>query len=387
MENAALPSSTNSSDPESEECHYLYDGSLWREAYLTEVTRPNLIALAVINSLAVIPTILLNALIILAVATRHRLRTNSNKLVACLAGTDVLGGLVVQLIAIAVELKRIFGHGPFCSLEKASWVVMLGVSLTSLNTVALISIDRYIAIKHPLRYMTIVTKQRIKTGILLVWAVGLLVTIQEVVMAVIDSGTQLYFRYLNVKDVILGILALFDIAVITYTYYYIFSETRRQNKRLKTEQLSQEEAKRLKKDGKASNTLTMILAVLVLGYLPTIILAIVTASTNNVIQPHIITVLWSWISIFAQIGFLFDPIIFFWRVKKLRHAILEILHYRQPENKPPPIEMKEIKHYRSEIEPTTSEAFSTAVARQEPVLLSCHNHQAEEIIHIEESAV
>lgn len=380
MSNVSLPSSTNSSDPESEECHYLYDGSLWRQSYLTDFTRANLVAVTITNSVAVLPTILLNALVILAVVSRCRLRTNSNKLVAWLAGTDFISGLVVQPIGIAVELKRILSDGPFCTSEKASWVVSLGSGFITLGNLALISIDRYVSIKHPLRYRTIITKKRVQTGLLLVWAIGILVTIQEITLAVKDSGTELYLLYIKVKDVILAIVGSIGIAVIIYTYCYIFSETRRQNKRVQAEQLSQEEAKRVKKEKKAANTLTMILGSLVLTYIPVII---VTASSDDIIEPHVMSVLWSWVATFNYLASLSNPIIFFLRMKKLRHAVLEILHYRQPENSPPPIEMKVIKRYRLEIQPTSSEAFSMVVTRQDPVLLSFSRLQAEEIVHIE----
>lgn len=44
----------------------------------------------------------------------------------------------------------------------------------------------------------------------------------------------------------------------------------------------------------------------------------------------------------------------------------------------------EIQRYRPEIQPTTCEAFSMAVERQEPVLLSFRNlDEAEEIIPID----
>lgn len=380
MSNVSLPSSTNSSDPESEECHYLYDGSLWRQSYLTDFTRANLVAVTITNSVAVLPTILLNALVILAVVSRCRLRTNSNKLVAWLAGTDFISGLVVQPIGIAVELKRILSDGPFCTSEKASWVVSLGSGFITLGNLALISIDRYVSIKHPLRYRTIITKKRVQTGLLLVWAIGILVTIQEITLAVKDSGTELYLLYIKAKDVILAIVGSIGIAVIIYTYCYIFSETRRQNKRVQAEQLSQEEAKRAKKEKKAANTLTMILGSLVLTYIPVII---VTASSDDIIEPHVMSVLWSWVATFNYLASLSNPIIFFLRMKKLRHAVLEILHYRQPENSPPPIEMKVIKRYRLEIQPTSSEAFSMVVTRQDPVLLSFSRLQAEEIVHIE----
>ena len=87
------------------------------------------------------------------------------------------------------------------------------------------------------------------------------------------------------------------------------------------------------------------------------------------------------------LGSLCNPIIFFWRVKKLRRAILEILHYRHSENSPPPIEMEQIKRYRPKIQLSTTEAFSGSGARQEPVQLSLTNPQADEIVDIEESTV
>ena len=368
--------SLDSSDRGNKECPYM-NGLVWRQEYLTDVTYPHLVAVTVINLLAVLPTFLLTALVIVAVATRHRLQSQSNVLVVGLAITDLLNGLVNQGIAIAIELRRIFSDGPFRNLEKASLVAMSGCG--SLGNIVLISIVRYISIKNPLRYTTIVTKKRIKAGLVLAWAVGLLVTIHELTLAVIDSGTDLYFLYMQVTSSILSMLVLAAIVVIGYTYWYIFSESRRQRKRLQTEQLLEEEAKRVKKENNTANTLTIILGTLVITYLPTVVVVFVMGYSEVILEPHIISVLWSWVVAFSLLASLCNPIIFFWRVKKLRHAILEILHCRQPENSPPPIEMIEIRRCRPDIQPTTTEAFSRTVARQEPVLLSFRNLQAVEI--------
>ena len=256
MSNTSLPLTTQSPGSDEEDCPYMY-GSVWRQEYLTDVTYPHLVALTVINLLAVLPTVLLNSLVIVAVATRHRLQSNSNVLVAWLAGTDLLNGLVNQDIEIALELSRISSHGPFCNLEKASAVARTGYFFLSIGNLVLISTDRYISIKQPLRYETIVTKQRISTGLVLAWAVGLFITIHELTMTVIDSGTDLYFLYMKMSYVIMLILVLAAIVVICYTNCYIFSASRRQKKRLLTEPLPEEEAKRLKEENKATNTLTL----------------------------------------------------------------------------------------------------------------------------------
>ena len=390
MRNDSLLSpSMDSSDPaENEECPYMH-GFVWRQEYLTDVTYRHIVALTIINLLAVLLNLVLNTLVIIAVATRHRLQSKSNVLVAWLAGADLLNGLVTQDIEIAINLTRIFSDGPFCNLEKASVVAMTACCFLSLGSLVLISINRYFSIKDPLRYTTIVTSKRIKTGLLLTWATGLFVTIHELTLAVIDSETDLYFLYMKVSTFILSILVLLALLVISYAYGYIFSESQRHKKRLHTEQLPAEEAKRLKKENKAANTLTLILATLVITYIPTVVLVFITGYSEDILELHITSVIWSWVTTFSLVGSLCNPIIFFWRMKNLRDAILEILHYRQPENSPPPIEMREIKRNPFEVQPSsTTEAFSSTGANEEPVLPLFKNLQAlETACNVEETAV
>ena len=74
---------------------------------------------------------------------------------------------------------------------------------------------------------TIVANQRIKAGPLLAWAVGVLVTIHKLTLAVLDSGTDLYLKVIYFTLSILTLVAVFVIGY-TYLYCYIFSESRLQ---------------------------------------------------------------------------------------------------------------------------------------------------------------
>ncbi len=347
---SASPSSpTHSFEPtEKEECPYLL-GAVWRETYMARDTFINLIAVACITLLSVLPTILLNALVILAVAAKRRLQTNSNILLACLAGTDLLTGLVVYPVAIAVDMKRIFGAGPFCTLEKLFLVALVMVGFASLSHLVLISVDRYIAVKYPLRYENIVTKQRIKIGVVLVWAITVLTTIQESFPAfILDDEAKTYSVYMTVNSLIYVVIFSVYTGAIAYTYCYILSETRRQKKRIETEQLTQEEAKRVKKDNKAANTLTMILCALIVTYLPLTIDGVVTAL--DMIEPRVESIVLSWCTTFIMLASFFNPVIYCWRIKKLRRAFLEFLPFRQLENRPQDFEMIEIQRHRTEIQ-------------------------------------
>ena len=65
---------------------------------------------------------------------------------------------------------------------------------------------------------------------------------------------------------------------------------------------------------------------------------------------------------------------------ELRKGVLEILHFRQPENTE--IGMQVIQRHRPQVPLTASDAFSRAVVKQEPVLLSFRYLQTEETIPI-----
>ena len=281
-------------------------------------------------------TILLNALVIFAVATRRRLRNNSTILLASLAGADLLTGLVVLPFAFALDLRRLLGFDLFCSLEKA-FTVTATVTCASISHLVMISVDRYIAIKYPLRYQEIVTETRILISIVLAWGFTLLVTINELVLALIDSDS-VYSIYSHVNTIIQIAIGTLSIVVISLSYGYIYSETRRQVKRLKAEQLPQEEVQRIKNDRTASTTLAIILIALVATYLPTIVLTALSSSIAA--PPRFICIIWSWVGGTCVLGPLCNPIIYCWRMKNLRRAFLDIVHLRQPENTLPETEVR-----------------------------------------------
>ena len=88
---------------------------------------------------------------------------------------------------------------------------------------------------------------------------------------------------------------------------------------------------------------TIILGVIVLTYLPSIIWGAVIASLDDTIEPHFMAIGLGWTDTFVMLGSLSSPLIYCWRFKKLRHAFLEMLRLREPENRPPEIEVAVIR--------------------------------------------
>ena len=317
----------------SEGCPYLEEVA-WRDDFLlTEGTYSHLVTIISINSISVLPTVLLNALVIFAVATRERLRNKSTILLACLAGADLLTGLVGQPIRIAVEVQRILKKGTFCgALERVSFVSVGCHIFATLAHLVLITIDRYIAVKKPLRYRDFVTTRRVICGVLSAWGFTMYVTIQESILATVNRASDIYNVYNKVSFSTLTTFGLICIVFIGGVYLYIFSETRRQQ-RTQTEHLRVEEIRTIRKNNKAARTLGIILVVLTATYLPAIIVFILGFSVS--LERHVSNRFAGWAATLIMLGPLCNPVIYCWRMKRLRRAFLQILHSGKQENNQP----------------------------------------------------
>ena len=88
------------------------------------------IIIIIINTTSFPCTVILNVLVIKAVKTTPRLRTNSNILLACLAVTDALTGLLCQPLFILWRIFLVFGLSN-SETAKISFISSLLVTLVS----------------------------------------------------------------------------------------------------------------------------------------------------------------------------------------------------------------------------------------------------------------
>ena len=124
----------------------------------------SLVASAVLNLAAFPFTILLNALIMVAVKTKRRLQTHPNILLACLALTDLMVGLVLQPLHIAKTISILQAGKDayeFCNINMPFAVSLLMFSFGTNCHLLLISGERYLAIKHTFTHATVVTRTRL----------------------------------------------------------------------------------------------------------------------------------------------------------------------------------------------------------------------------------
>ena len=271
---------------------YLYHDETEGRENVTEDLYRNQIAVNILNSIAVVPTVFLNALVIFAVSTRRPLQSNANILLACLAVTDLLCGMILQPIEMVLNLAEILGVGPFWALEKIFITTLTGVVLASVDHLVMISVERYIAIKYSLRYSDIVTRKWLKTGVLLAWAAfAVLVMTQETIIAVADTRTEFFCSYLRALNVVYLIIGIFYLAVVSYANVYMCLETKRHKKRIQNEQVTYEEARKAKNDRRSTTTVAMVLAALVFTTCSSQMF-LWKAISDSAMEPNARTILW-----------------------------------------------------------------------------------------------
>ena len=127
-------------------------------------THPALTVLIVVVTLAIVVANVIN---IVVISTTKSLQNPSGHLMISLAIGDLLMGLVVTPSSIGASRYGYWPYGQvFCFF---SGYVALLVMCTSIWTLAIISLNRWIHVSRPLQYETIVTRRRCFAAILLVW--------------------------------------------------------------------------------------------------------------------------------------------------------------------------------------------------------------------------
>ena len=214
----------------------------------------SLIIAAVLSSIACPFTIFLNALAMVAVKIKRRLQTHPNILLACMAVTDLLVGLVVQPLYITNTIFLLQGKGfhEFCDIEEAFTVSFTLVSTASLLHLVLISGERYLAVNHTFTHAYVVTKTRLMVSSAAAW---------------ITTGVSLlvssYFPFLT------PLLVAVSTAAIVVLQLLVYKEVSRHEKQILSQQISLEARAKFEND-KALKLTTIIITVVFLVHLCTI---------------------------------------------------------------------------------------------------------------------
>lgn len=140
------------------------------------------VALSLIN----LAVVLGNSLVIAAVVTTRKLRTVTNIFIVSLACADLLLGIAVLPFSISLEVVDTWLWGNiWCSMWLAIDVLLCTASILSLCA---ISLDRYIAVTHPIRYPSIMSPARGRVLVSTVWVLSFVICLPPLIGW--NDGTQ-----------------------------------------------------------------------------------------------------------------------------------------------------------------------------------------------------
>ncbi|CAH3179752.1 unnamed protein product, partial [Porites evermanni] len=232
--------------------------------------------------------ILMNALVIIAIKARRRLQSIYNILLACLAGADLAVGLVSQPLFIAQEIFFLSGASveDYCHFYRKTVFLCLFPSIESLLILALLSMERYIAMKFSLRYASLMTTPRL-------------------------TGTVLCSWIISVFSVILSLIPATPILIIAFCHTTVYLVSRRHINRIKTEQLPSEAKTKFLQERKALKTTSIIIAFVFLSYVPSLLYGILK---RDIWQTNLLPLVLSCIFLNS----LLNPVIHYWRNKDLQ---------------------------------------------------------------------
>nr|AAB20701.1 alpha 1-adrenergic receptor subtype alpha 1D, alpha 1D-AR [rats, hippocampus, Peptide, 559 aa] [Rattus sp.] len=116
-----------------------------------------------------------NLLVILSVACNRHLQTVTNYFIVNLAVADLLLSAAVLPFSATMEVLGFWAFGrTFCDVWAAVDVLCCTASILSLCT---ISVDRYVGVRHSLKYPAIMIERKAAAILALLWAVALVVSV------------------------------------------------------------------------------------------------------------------------------------------------------------------------------------------------------------------
>ncbi|XP_062421214.1 trace amine-associated receptor 13c-like, partial [Pungitius pungitius] len=132
-----------------------------------KLTRPHLEAMLIyilLSSISLL-TIALNLLVIISISHFKQLQTSTNLLLLSLAISDFFVGLLMIFQIMILDGCWLLGD-LMCSL----WLIISSTIIcSSIGTMVLISVDRYVAICYPLHYFTKVKPKTVQVCVCLCW--------------------------------------------------------------------------------------------------------------------------------------------------------------------------------------------------------------------------
>ena len=208
---------------------------------------------------------------------------------------------------------------------------------------ALISIERFIAIKFALRYHTIVTYRRAIIASIVVWLWGIMVsfgfpqalktdglrTFKEFLQALTPCFDRHHEPFILKSASVTAYLVflvtslmLVPILIILISYSYIFTVACKQRRQIQDENNLQGELA-MKREMKGARTVAIVVGICLVSFIPLLVVLCLRFLTSTSIREHQLYMVY----LVASLNACWNPLIYCWRNENFRSSFKKLLKW------------------------------------------------------------
>ena len=292
------------------------------------------------------PAVLLNALIIIAVKQKKELQRTSNILLTSLAVTDLLvGSLCIPLSAVVKLLvpHQVLADHYICMLDFVAISSTITLAICSIFHLTVIAWERYVAIRKWIDYKVMVNKNLMKKLAIVAWVLAI-VTVSPPNFITALKGMMRANEAVIALEIFLiplSLLLMSALSLIVYFYVMVYFGVRKR----KVSQIRQvSELVKVKQERRIAMTAAVVTIALILSFVPSILGGMLQGIYLFFRQRLAMRVE----DIFLYLNSVANPLIYCYRDRRFRNAVLEILKSRRPKEKPSvvtdAVRFRDVKH-------------------------------------------
>lgn len=274
-----------------------------------------------LNSTFALTAITGNLLVLLAILLTPLKRSPSNVLISSLAFADFQVGLVVQPAFVMYKISEIYGYGPLaCYGRFINLTFGYATTGVSLMTMTAIGLERYLALRLHLRYIQLITRDKIMIYCALSWVVAVALVIT-------------YFLERSVFGILVVLAEILSVLITSVAYFRVYKIVRRHQSDIQKQRRISVEASgglqlNIKKYQRSTSAMFLVFmlsficyapypAIMVLllkyGFTPNMKIAVEMSATIICINSTI------------------NPLIYCLKLKEIRRAVVSILKMHRPD--------------------------------------------------------
>ena len=227
--------------------------------------------------IAGLATIVGNAVVVWLLSRIKSLRTISNLFLTSLAAADFLVGLVIDPVYILFRCLLFNADTYLQTYSKAVDYLWIHTTVATAFNLCCVTLDRHIAIFYPLRYEDIITYSRCYVLIATVWFMSLVLPCSRFVTEDVSVLPRLYFSFAIIT-------ILIPMTLIIFCSIRNLRAASMQSRRITVNTVRDQDAvTRRKKNYKATKTISIVVGLFVVCWLPSLVTSFVHYLGNRLI--------------------------------------------------------------------------------------------------------